>query len=459
MMPLRVRLTLVYLALAALALGSFALAVYLIASKNIYQNLDDGMSSRAQAVIQTFQPLSQPISEQNITQLRQDLGQEAALGTVFQIRDLGGSILYSSVRTGSGPLPAPKSAQPGGPTFSTGKVQGRRLRVLSEPITSGGGQQLGTLELAQPLSETDEALNEIRYVSIIGGLVVLVVASASAYWLAGRALDPVRQASRLARDIERTADFSRRLPSTGAAGEMRELVTTLNAMISRIERTLVAQRAFLADSSHELRRPLTVLRTNIDVMKNPGLSADERAACLSEMSAEAGSMSRLLSDLLLLSREVPQAIERASVDYSSLCEETVARLRTQDVRHKLQAQVAPAVRVMGDRERLAQMLWNLLENAAQYTPAGGRIEFRLERVNGQARVEVEDTGVGIAEQDQSRVFERFYRGELARTLRTEGVGLGLSIVKYVAEAHGGAVEITSRLGQGSRFVVDLPTLV
>jgi two-component system OmpR family sensor kinase len=457
-MSLRVRLTLVYFALAAFALGSFALAVYLIASKNIYQNLDDGMISRAQAVIQTFQPLSQPISEQDITKLRQDLGQEAALGTVFQIRDVGGRILYSSVRAGSEPLPAPKSAQPGGPTFSTRKVQGRRLRVLSEPIM-GGGQQLGTLELAQPLNETDEALNEIRYVSIIGGLVVLVVASASAYWLAGRALGPVRQASRLARDIERTADFSRRLPSTGAAGEMRELVTTLNAMISRIERTLVAQRAFLADSSHELRRPLTVLRTNIDVMKNPELSADERAACLSEMSAEAGAMSRLLSDLLLLAREVPQAIERASVDYSSLCEETVARLRTQDVRHTLEAQVAPAVRVMGDRERLAQMLWNLLENAAQYTPAGGRIEFRLERVNGLARVEVEDTGVGIAEQDQSRVFERFYRGELARTLRTEGVGLGLSIVKYVAEAHGGGVEITSRLGQGSRVVIDLPTLV
>lgn len=327
--------------------------------------------------------------------------------------------------------------------------------MLVEPIISGN-QVLGTVEVAQALSETDEALNEIRYVSIIGGISVLVAISVSAYVFAGRALDPVRRVSRLAQDIQQTADFSRRLPMAGARGEMKELASTFNAMIARVERTLDAQRAFLADSSHELRRPLTVLRTNIDVIKNPDLSPQERSASLAEMSAEAMSMSRLISDLLLLSRETPQAIQATLVDYSALCQQTMTRLRTQDDGHELVSDVPPGVRVLGDRERLEQMLWNLLENAARYTPNGGRIALRLQSEDSVARIEIADEGVGIPEEDQPHLFERFFRGELARAMQGEGSGLGLAIVQYVVEAHGGSVRITSKPGEGTVVVVDLP---
>ena len=127
---------------------------------------------------------------------------------------------------------------------------------------------------------------------------------------------------------------------------MKELVATFNAMIDRVERALVAQRSFLADSSHELRRPLTVLRTNIDILNDPSLPAEEREACFQEMRAEAEAMSRLLSDLLLLSREEKQAIGEAPVDYSLLCEQAVARLRAQDAHHRTVAEVAPGVRVL-----------------------------------------------------------------------------------------------------------------
>jgi signal transduction histidine kinase len=174
------------------------------------------------------------------------------------------------------------------------------------------------------------------------------------------------------------------------------------------------------------------------------------------MRAEAEAMSRLLSDLLLLSREEKQAIGEAPVNYSLLCEQAVARLRTQDAHHRTVAEVVPGVRVLGDRERLAQMLWNLLENAAQYTPDGGRIELHLRPVNGFARVEVQDTGIGIAEKDMPHVFDRFYRGEGARAIREEGVGLGLAIVKYVAEAHTGTVTVSSQPGRGTTFSVDIP---
>ena len=456
-MSLRVRLTLVYLVLAAVALAGFALVVSVIASSRIYNSLDDSMVSRADAVTLDMAAFSRPLIRTDIDALRPALAEEASLGTVVQIHSVDGDTLYSSV-PGASELPLGRSsAQSNEPSFSTHRVQGRRLRVLSEPIV-GSGQPIGMLDVGQPLQETDEALNEIRFVSIVGGCIVLLLTGGSAYMLAGRAIKPVRQASRLAREIEQTADFSRRLPANSTSGEVGELTSTVNAMIARVEEMLVTQRAFLADSSHELRRPLTVLRTNIDVIKNPGLSADEREACLREMSAEAGAMSRLVSDLLLLSREVPQAIDSAPVDYSGLCEEVAARLRSQYPEHQLVTHLESGIEVMGDRERLGQMLWNIVENAAQYTPAGGQIEFRLAHVEGYVRTEVEDSGVGISEIDQSRAFDRFYRGELARSLRAEGVGLGLSIVKYVVDAHGGAVAISSRAGQGSLVVIDLPAL-
>ena len=188
---------------------------------------------------------------------------------------------------------------PGDQTINSRNVQGQRLRVLYEPIVRNG-ETVGSVVAGQSLHETDVALDEIRKVFIFGGLGVLLLTAAPTYFLARRALYPVRQVSQLARDVERTADFTRRLPRPRGGGEMKELVDTFNAMIDRVEESLLAQRSFLADSSHELRRPLTVLRTNIDILNDPALPAEEREACFREARAEAEAMSRLLSDLLLL---------------------------------------------------------------------------------------------------------------------------------------------------------------
>lgn len=455
-MSLRVRLTLLYLAFLAVALVTFGVAAYVVAAKRVYDNLDDGLSARIQTVDSSLEGATGPLTEQDIDRSRRELDRQASADVVFQIRDIDGRVLYSS-QPASRDLPVPKKLSPGKETVSSRSVEGRRLRVLYQPIMRND-QTLGSLVAGQSLQETDEALDEIRKVFILGGLAVLLLTSVPTYALAGRALNPVRQVSQLARNIERTADFTRRLPAPRAGGEMRELAATFNAMIDRVEQALLAQRSFLADSSHELRRPLTVLRTDIDILNDPSLPAEEREACFEEMRAEAEAMSRLLSDLLLLSREEKQAIGEAPVDYSLLCEQAVARLRTQDAHHRTVAEVVPGVRVLGDRERLAQMLWNLLENAAQYTPDGGEIELHLRLVNGFARVEVQDTGIGIAEEDLPHVFDRFYRGEGARAIREEGVGLGLSIVKYVAEAHTGTVTVSSQAGHGTTFSVDIPLM-
>ena len=453
-MSLRVRLTLLYLAFLTVALVTFGVAAYVVAAKRVYDNLDDSLSARVQTVDSSLEAVTGPLSQQDIDSNRRDLDRQASADVIFQIRDVDSHVLYSS-QPASRELPVPKNLSPGKETVNSRRVEGRRLRVLYQPIMRDG-QIVGSLVAGQSLQETDAALDEIRKVFIFGGLAVLLLTSGPTYLLAGRALKPVRQVSQLAHDIEQTADFTRRLPTPRGGGEMRELVATFNAMIDRVEQALLAQRSFLADSSHELRRPLTVLRTNVDILNDPALPAEEREACFQEMRAEAEAMSRLLSDLLLLSREEKQAIGEAPVDYSLLCEQAVARLRAQDARHRTVARVAPGVRILGDRERLAQMLWNLMENAAQYTPDGGRIELHLQPVNGFARVEVQDTGIGIAEEDLPHVFDRFYRGEGARAMHADGVGLGLAIVKYVAEAHTGTVAVSSQLGRGTTFSIDIP---
>lgn len=454
-MPLRLRLTLLYVVLLAVALAAFGLTVYLIASKGIYDGVDNGLSLQVEAVQSALDPLSAPVTQQDIDANRIELDSQATGGSLFEIRDVQGKVLYSSLVPPGRDLPLPHRSAPGQPHFMTRKLQGQRLRVLYQPFINDG-QVIGSVEAAQPLKETDEALDEIRNVSIFGGLAVMLLINVPAYVLAGRALSPVRQVSQLAREIQRTADFSRRLPAQRGGGETAELIATFNAMIERVERTLVAQRAFLADSSHELRRPLTVIRTNIDLLNDPALPPDEREACVQEIRVEAEAMSHLLADLLFLSREEAQAIEHTSVDYTALCEQTMARLRVQDERHDLHIYAASGIRVRGDAGRLSQMLWNLLENAAQYTPSGGRIDMRLARVDGLARVEVADSGMGIPEGDLPNIFNRFFRGQDARSARPDGTGLGLAIVRYVAEAHGGIVSVESRPEQGSTFAVDIP---
>lgn len=456
-MALRLRLTLIYVVLLALGLAAFGLVVYLIAARSIYNGVDDSLRLSAEAVDSALDVADQPLTQQDIDSNRAELDNQSTAGVLFQVRDPHGAMLYSSLVPVDRTLPLPRSLRTGQPRYFTRKLQGQRLRILYHPLLKDN-QLLGSVEAAQSLKQTDAALDEIRNVSIFGGLAVVLLINVPAYVLAGRALHPVRQVSQLAREIERTADFSRRLPARRGGGETAELIATFNAMIARVENTLLAQKAFLADSSHELRRPLTVIRTNIDLLSNPALPAAEREACIREMRTEALAMSRLLSDLLFLSREDTQSFERTPVDYTTLCQEAMRRLQSQDDRHRLGSDLAPGVRVEGDSGRLLQMLWNLLENAQQYTPAGGRIDLRLTRLDGLARVEVEDTGMGIAEADLARVFDRFYRGQEARAASGEGTGLGLAIVRHVAEAHHGRVTVRSRPGAGTVFEVDIPLI-
>ena len=447
-MALQLRLTLIYAFLLVLALGASGVAGYVIAAHRIYGSVDDSLRLRAEAVAEALEPLGTELTAADVEANRGELDDLASTDLVFQIRGVDGTVLYSSATAAS--LPAGRTGVGG---FATTDVRGQDVRILHEPLERGGAR-LATVEVGESLASAKGALSEIRDIILISSLIAAVVTSLSAYTLAGRALRPVRRIAQVARDIEETADFSRRLEVVPAAGEVTELAVAFNAMIERVEQTLLHQKSFLADSSHELRRPLTVMRTNVDILSRQSLSQAERERCVAEIREEAQLMSRLLADLLMLAREESQAIERAPVDLSALSERAIARLTaktTQEVRSRIEG----AITVLGDQERLDQMLRNLLENAVQYAPQG-TITLSLQRLNGRARLQVADSGRGIAPEELAHVFDRFYRGDAARASRPEGAGLGLSIVKYVAEAHGGSVSVTSAPNEGTEFVIDLP---
>jgi heavy metal sensor kinase len=452
---LRLRLTLLYVALLAVALAATGITGYLIASHRIYASLDDGLTLRAQAVAGALEPLESQLGRADVENNRAELDDLASkTDLVFQVRGVDGSVLYSSSQPPSGSLPPPDDTRSSVGAFATKDVRGQDTRILYQPLVIDGSRE-ATIEVGESLSGADGAVSEIRDVIVVGSLAALLVTSMLGYTLSGRALRPVRNVSQMARDIEETADFTRRLDKSAGEGEVRELVSAFNAMIERVEQTLAHQKSFLADSSHELRRPLSVLQTNVDILSRPNLSQADRERCVEEVRAEAKVMRKLVADLLMLAREESQAIERARVDLSAVCERALARVRQEDS-HELAEDIESAIVVLGDGERLDQMVGNLLENAIQYTPREGRVALGLHRSNGRAQLEVRDTGPGMKADEIEHVFERFYRGESARASRPAGTGLGLAIVKYVAEAHGGTVSVVSVPQDGTKFVVDLP---
>jgi len=448
---LRLRLTLLYVGLLAAALAVTGITGYVIAAHRIYAGLDDSLTLRAQAVALALEPIGTEFNQEDIENNKGELDALASKADlVFQLRRADGTVLYSSAQPPSGSLPPPDDTRSLVGGFATKDVRGEDTRILYQPLPTGG-----SIEVGESLSGANGAVSEIRDVIVVGGLAALLVTAVSGYTLSGRALRPVRNVSQMARDIEETADFTRRLDKSAGEGEVRELVSAFNAMIERVEQTLAHQKSFLADSSHELRRPLSVLQTNVDILSRPNLSQADRERCVAEVRVEAQIMRRLVADLLMLAREESQSIERARVDFSSVCERALARVKQEDS-HELREEIEPGIVVLGDGERLDQMVGNLLDNAVQYTPREGRVAFGLQRFNGRVQLEVRDTGQGIKADEIAHVFERFYRGESARASRPAGTGLGLAIVKYVAEAHGGTVSVVSEPTNGTTFVVELP---
>jgi two-component system sensor histidine kinase MprB len=340
-------------------------------------------------------------------------------------------------------------------SFSDGYVNGTHVRVLTTPAPAGfavADRPLGAIQFGRSLEAADSVLDRLRLILLLVILGGVGLAIALGRLVSRNVVAPIAHVTEAARHIAATEDLGRRI-EVETQDEVGELAEHFNAMLDTLERSIAAQRQLVADASHELRTPITSLRTNIEVLAEAeSLPPDERARLLADVEQQTTELGMLVADLIELARGDEPRRESEDVRLDDLVRESVARARRYAPRIDFEAELHPTV-VEGTRERLARAVNNLLDNAAKHSPDGGVVAVRVD-VDG---VRVRDHGSGVDPEDLPHLFDRFYRGASSRG--RPGSGLGLAIVRQVAEQHGGSVRAANAPGGGAEFVLELPATV
>jgi two-component system sensor histidine kinase MprB len=424
---------------------------YAVVRGELRSQVDDQLRQQARLVqraeprIEAFErmrPFDGPPPEADIPRLPERRGGSAAY---VQYLPAGGG----QVRLGPGTeLPVGDETRAvadgeAGEFLSDGHVDGDHVRVLTAPLATGGA-----IQLARSLESTDSVLARLRWVLlalVLGGIALAAVLGRLA---ARHLVAPVTRVTEAARHIAQTEDLGRRIEVT-SKDEVGELATRFNAMLDTLEGSIAAQRQLVADASHELRTPVTALRTNIEVLAESDLAPPERARLIADVQAQVEELGALVADLIELGRgdQPSPAVEDVRLD--ALVAEAIERARRHSPGVEFRAALEPAV-VEGVPDRLARAVNNLLDNAARHSPAPGVVDVRT----GPDGLCVRDHGAGIPADDLPHLFDRFYRGADARG--RPGTGLGLAIVRQVAEQHGGTVTAANAPDGGAEFELRLP---
>ncbi|HEY7761393.1 MAG TPA: ATP-binding protein, partial [Actinomycetota bacterium] len=359
------------------------------------------------------------------------------------------------------PAPLPADLPAGGDDRTVGftvRGQGTSWRALATTLPG-----LGTLIVAVPLTETTATLRQLLWVELVASALVLAAVIGLALWLVRLGLKPLEDMGTTA-DAIAAGDLSRRVAPAETRTEVGRLGMALNGMLSQIEAAFEQRtrsedrlRRFVADASHELRTPLTSIRGYAELFRR-GAEArpEDLARSMAAIEAEAARMGVLVDDLLLLARlDQGRPLEREPVDLGAVAAEAVEAARAIEPGRDVTLDVGGDATIEGDRGRLRQVVDNLLENARVHTPPGTPAHVRVDRDGSDVVLAVADEGPGLSAEARSRVFERFYRDDGARSRETGGAGLGLAIVAAIAEAHGGGVRVVEG-DPGATFEVRLP---
>ena len=453
----RIRLTFWYAGVLALSLIAFALVIYYAAGNIFHERQDESLRSTAQTVASAYvEELAEAHSESKAGEVV--LAEITFPNRYVQLTDNTGKPIAASANLSGSTIaiPATVLADARARGFSHVSVNG--LRVTIVPLSTD--QTLGYAAVAEPFSVVEAGLRELRRDLFAGVLLVLLLASVGGYFLARKSLAPIASMNSQTQRIS-AENLSARLDVTNSRDELGRLATTINDLLARLENSFKEQQRFIADASHELRTPLAVLRGETEVALGKTRTVDEYQQSLSLIQDEAERLSRIVEDLFILARQpinTRAALNKERVSLNDAvrdCARAAQVLALQKgVKLKLEKD-SPSIALNGDQELIRRMILNLLDNAVKYTPAGGEISLALVRQNGNAEIVVRDTGMGIPESAQPRVFDRFYRVDKARARAMGGAGLGLSIAQWIAEVHGGEISVTSTPGEGSTFTVVL----
>ncbi len=475
----RARLTVWYSVALGIVLVLLAVVSYLIYQRNITQRTDANLAELANAFATTFQTElpDQPGVEQVKAAARESMMEHLFRDTVFVILDENGKVLISSLELSTSGSSHERLtddifatrefhavAVQGDSRPSYGrKIPGGRDGLLPYARTLPAGEKSYKLLLLQSMHSQAEMLEDIRNTFLLVIPVALLLASAGGYFLARKSFAPVAAMATQARSMG-AANLQTRLAVANQRDELGQLALSFNQLLDRLEESFERQKRFIADASHELRTPVAILRGETEVtLSRPDRSPGEYRETLEILRDESQRLARIVEDLFTLTRadagEYTLAANHLYLD--ELAADVLRRARSLALAKEitLKSEIATDLPLHADEALLKRMLLNLLDNAIKYSPKGGTITLDCQRRGDDYVVSVTDTGEGIPAELQQRVFERFFRANKARS-RQEGemggAGLGLSIARWIAEAHHGRLELIRSDATGSTFTAVLP---
>lgn len=452
-MSLRARLTLLYTSLIGGILLIFGVLVYASVSLLLTNQIDNTLDTTVKDLLSNTRVNS--VGQLNMIQLP---SLEFTANVYIQVWDRSGTMTAASPSISAMKNAFdPQSLVSNHLVFTNITFDNTRLRVLTVPLMIGN-RPIGVMQAATPLTLIDSTRATLLTILIVVTLLSMIIAAIGSWWSIGRSLAPLETVIETADQITRADDLSRRIPQKHLADdEIGTLIRSFNRTLERLENLFTSQQRFLADVSHELRTPLTVIKGNANLMRKIK-EADEES--LMSIDEEADRLTRMVGDLLLLAQaesgKLPLNVR--ALEFDTLLLDVFQEMRVlagDKVKIKM-TDIDQAI-INGDRDRLKQVLLNLIGNAIQYTPPGGDVYLNLSKSQEMARLIIRDTGPGIPAKDLPHIFDRFYRGEKSRTRsKTSGYGLGLSIAYWIVDAHGGRIEVDSQEGKGTTFAVFLP---
>jgi len=451
------RLTLWYFAIFLLAEFVFGAGMWLILRKNLFDIADEVLEGQT-ADLQRFLEARKDVPA---AQLQAEIGEDYKIersADYLQISDAGGNSIYSSKFFEKHPLSPPSPDQLVRPRYENRRMGHEHFRFMSEIIAVSGRAYV--VRVGHPIDEEIETLDAFRGYLLWFAPVLLLGASGIGYWLSHKALAPVDALARNARTIS-GHNLSSRLEPLHTGDELQRLSDTLNEMLGRIEAAFRRITEFTADASHELRTPIALIHAEAELALRRSRDEAEYRETLRNILLEAERTAKLLEKLLDLARADSggEALDIHRIDLLVTLRESaskwrqVASLRNLQFEESLEVQRLP---VMGDENALRRLIDILLDNALKYSASPGTITLSAEEKDGHITVSVEDTGVGIAPEDQAKIFERFYRVDKARSRELGGAGLGLAIAEWIVEHHNGSIAVKSEIGRGSVFRVEIP---
>lgn len=461
-MTLRTRLAFWFAGLLAITIIFFSIAIFGLMWWSMVRDVDNALLDTARLINEGSLFTDSPTRQQEAPIIQfPELDFVSASGTEVQVwltEDQSSKLIYSSANLFNYPeaLDATLLDTTEEYAFSTVNIAGAWWRVHARPIYDDV-ETIGSIQVARSMEGLYDATRSLFVVVLGCALITIMGAVVISRWLAQRLLEPIQDLTSAASRIAGASDLSTRLTWNGPNDELGRLIAVFNRMMERLQNVFRIQQRFVADISHELRTPLTGIIGNVDIMRRYGADEDS----LNAIHTDTARMSRLVHDLLMLARADsggtpihPMVLDADAVLSGAV--KSAAHAAEQKGVSLTLGHVEP-LQVMGDPQQIKQLLDNVIDNAIKFTPVGGQITLTMQRVDQTARIEVTDTGIGIDADHQQRIFDRFYQVDSARAQDgSGGFGLGLSVARWIAEAHHGSIEVRSQPGSGTTFMIHLP---